>query len=125
MSYDVYFEIDTGAGEVAGVGCRNYTSNAGEMWSRALKIEGQNPGWGSFAQFDYGLAELIKRTPKATDLGPIVRAAVTSMRNAGQAAYADLEPGNGWGNYEGALNYLEWIADMCERHPGCTVRVSA
>lgn len=114
MSYDVYFEINTGAGEAADVGWRNYTTNAGPMWRRALGTE-------SVAT----LADVIRQHPKATDLGPIVRAAVTSMRNAGQAAYADLEPGNGWGNYEGALNYLEWIADMCERHPGCTVRVSA
>ena len=124
MSYDVYFAIDTGAGNAAGIGDQNYTSNAGAMWARALKIEGEHPGE-IFTQFDYGLAETIRRHPKATDLGPIVRAAVDRMRTAGHAAYADVEPSNGWGDYEGALGYLEWIADMCEKHPAATVEVSA
>jgi hypothetical protein len=122
VSYDVYFEIDTGAGERTEIDWKNYTSNVGAMWARALKNEGEHPGeiW---KQFDYGLAHVIDEHPKASDLGPIVRAAVDRMRDAGQAAYADLEPGNGWGDYPGALAYLTWIADTCEKHPSALVRV--
>lgn len=114
MSYDVYFEIDTGADDVTEVGWRNYTSNASVMWSRALEAVG--------ATFPLGV--LIDETPAATDLGPIVAKAAEYMRTAGQPAFADLEPKNGWGDYEGALAFLEWIAAGCARHSLCRVRVS-
>lgn len=114
MSYDVYFEIDTGPDDVAEVDWRNYTSNVSSMWSRALEAVG--------ATFPLGI--LIEETPAATDLGPIVAKAADYMRTSGRESFADLEPRNGWGDYAGALSFLDWLAAGCERHPACRVRVS-
>lgn len=124
MSYDVYFEIDTESGNFSEVAERNYTSNVGKMWARALRNEGQHVG-PPFPQFDYGLAGVIREHPSARELGPIISAAVKRMEEMGREAFlVEEEWCNGWGSYQGALEYLQWIARMCERHPDCTVRVS-
>ena len=110
MSYNVYFEIDTGAGEVAEPrdGDRNYTRNVSPMWSAAI---GEN------------LGDLINRLPAARDLLPRVQRGVSAMETSPET-YRAMNPDNGWGDYDGALAYLRWIADMCRTHPACTVRVS-
>ena len=36
----------------------------------------------------------------------------------------DLEPDNGWGSYEGALEYLQRIRSMCIEHPAGTLCVN-
>lgn len=37
--------------------------------------------------------------------------------------YADLEPANGWGNVQGAADYLDRLAADCARHPKATIRI--
>ncbi len=114
MSYDVYFEIDTGADEPTEVDWRNYTSNASPMWTKALKATGF---------WDDTLGNLIDQHPQPEVLGPIVKRAAEYMR-ANPDEFAPMNPPNGWGDYEGALDYLEWLASGCATFAKCTVRVS-
>jgi hypothetical protein len=112
MSYDVYIEMDTGAGETTVVDQQNYTSNVGQMWAHAI-----NPA------DPITLGDTIDAHPKATDLQPIISLAVTRMAED-MEFYAEMNPGNGWGDAEGAMGYLAWLALACLKHPNCTVRVS-
>lgn len=34
------------------------------------------------------------------------------------------DPDNGWGDYKGALEYLEKLLTACKNHPRATIRVS-
>lgn len=53
----------------------------------------------------------------------VLQAGVLRMKTD-PAAYRGLNPANGWGNYEGALRFLEeWLA-ACEAHPKATIGVS-
>lgn len=112
MSYDVTFEIDTGADEPTEVATRNYTSNVGRMWAHAI-----NPA----DPTNLGLT--IDAHPDPAELGPIIQAALDRM-TADPEFYAEMNPDNGWGDCKGAINYLAWIALNCLKHPKCTVRVS-
>jgi len=98
MSYDVYFPGTS----------QNYTSNVIGMWHDAL---------------DMSLADLIQSFPLASDLGPKIRAGINRMEDDPQH-YAAMNPANGWGNSEGALAYLRWIAEQCDEWPTAVVFVS-
>jgi hypothetical protein len=104
MSYDVYLEVDTGAGNYACIGDWNMTSNVAPMWRKAgadLAEMADMPAW------------------RAADL---LRGAVDMMR-AYPADYEALNPANGWGDYEGCMGFLEVILRACERHPRAVLRV--
>lgn len=110
MSYDGYLEIDTGGPEpavVAEIG--NCTSNVRPMWSKALTAA---------AGADSHLHETHGRT--AGDVLPLLRAAVVHMEDH-PAEYRELNPANGYGHYEGALNYLRRTAQLCAAHPKATL----
>jgi len=115
VSYDVSFTIKAGGPEPFELATRNYTSNTSAMWRRALAAT----GW-----WDGSLAELIESTDDTAFIGRVVARAAELMRQAGEDAYADLSPSNGWGDYDGALAYLEWIAQHCAALPLATVEVS-
>ena len=102
MSYDIYF------GPVLDEPERNYTSNVSPMWTAAI---GEN------------LGDLIDRLPRAGDLVPHVRRGVAAMR-ADPERYRAMNPENGWGDYEGALAYLEWVFRTAETWPDLTVEAS-
>lgn len=112
MSYDIYLEIDTGNGHKAEVGpdCLNYTSNVSPMWRKAL----------TGSDFDSLAAMDGKR---AGDCVKALRHAVAAMA-ADPATYVLMNPANGWGDADGARTFLETIAELCEMHPNCEVRVS-
>jgi len=107
VSYDIYLEVDTGAEDLATVvEIGNYTSNVAGMWARALgrrlyELGGMN----------------------AADALPLLEAAVCAMR-ADPDGYRELDPANGWGRYEGALEYLDRLRGACARHPKTQIRVS-
>ncbi|NUR38796.1 MAG: hypothetical protein HOV73_01750 [Streptomyces sp.] len=113
MSYDIdlYATIDTGHADgpmtitIAEVG--NYTSNVSGMWADAI---------------GHRLFELNGRT--AGDALEQLTEAVARMR-ATPDHYRAMEPANGWGNYDGALQYLDRLRDACESHPKTTIRISA
>jgi hypothetical protein len=109
MSYDVYFEGETGDFEGEEI-WRNYTSNVSPMWTDAI-------------QRSMTLGELIESYPKASDLAPQLLPALVRMgRNPSR--YEAMNPDNGWGDFEGAYQYLAWIWTTCTRWPNATVRVS-
>lgn len=106
MSYDIWLEIDTGGPEPATV-CEigNYTSNVSGMWRDAL---GRSLG-------DYHGA------PCSEAAGPILRG-IERMRTD-PARYEAMNPENGWGDYEGALKYLERLYEACTQHPKATIAI--
>jgi hypothetical protein len=110
VSYDVSLEIDTGGPEdewpdVVEIG--NYTSNVWLMWLTAL-------GGMSLREYNHApcseaarpLAEAVKHMESDPD------------------TYRAMNPPNGWGDYEGALDYLRRIAEACATHPKCRIRVA-
>lgn len=105
MSYDVTLSIDTGAGNSAEVLWRNMTSNVAPMWREA----GVN------------LADLKGR--KASDCIAPLAAAIHAME-IDPAKYKAMDPENGWGDYEGCLDFLKTIHEACVSHPSCSVWVS-
>jgi hypothetical protein len=51
-----------------------------------------------------------------------LRLAVDTMRR-NRDEYEALNPENGWGNYEGALEYLVGILKECEQHSKCVILI--
>lgn len=139
MSYDVYFEIDTGGDESTEVGWCNYTSNVSGMWSKALQLpekpqfnddgtprmcrsyDRETKEWREEQCNNWGLG-LIHEAP-ASEAAGILAAAVERMA-ASPEEYKPMEPDNGWGDYEGALEFLRWVAEMAAKHPATTIRIS-
>jgi hypothetical protein len=110
MSYDAYMEIDTG-GEwpsiVEEIG--NMTSNVACMWYAALN--------------DTDLRDLEGKT--GLELIPILEAAVSHIRHPDNAAkYSAMNPSNGWGNHNGAAEFLEKILAACRLHPKAKLSLS-
>lgn len=107
MSYDVYLEIDTGGAEPAALGdSLNYTYNCGPMFRLALGRDGINSLEGE-------LAGTAIQT---------LRSGIAEMEDE-PGKYKALNPENGWGSYEGALQFLRDILTACVRHPKATIRV--
>ncbi|MEE4419582.1 hypothetical protein [Streptomyces bugieae] len=111
MSYDIHLEVavDTGGPEphlICPADIGNMTANVSGMWHDAL---------------GYPLAKLDGRT--AGNAAPDLRRAVTDME-LHPAIYRAMEPDNGWGSYDGALDYLRRLADACAQHPKATIRIS-
>ena len=108
MSYDIWLEIDTGTGEmheVVEIG--NMTSNVAPMWRKAMPPD--------------GLAGLDGR--RCADVIGDLQVAVEVMEKYPDV-YRELNPPNGWGDYESALEYLTRMRDMAQQHPACTIRIS-
>jgi hypothetical protein len=109
MSYDIDLEIDTGGAAPATV-CEvgNMTSNLSPMWRRALgqslsHLDGVNCG------------EAVK----------ILEPAVAHISDPANAAeYEAMNPSNGWGNHDGATQYLRDLLKACLEHPKATIRIS-
>lgn len=109
MSYDVYLMLDTGAPDpVSVVEIGNYTSNVSAMWREAL---GGRP-----------LRE-YHDAPCSEAAGPLADA--VKRMETDPDKYREMEPSNGWGDYEGALGYLRRLAEMSAKHSKCTIYVSA
>jgi hypothetical protein len=107
VSYDVDLTIDTGGPDYASVfDVGNYTSDVAPMWDLALGRP---------------LYEL--HNWNAEDVVPDLDRAIAAMR-AAPAVYEALNPSNGWGDYEGALAYLERLREGCVAHPKTYIRVS-
>lgn len=105
MSYDGWLYIDTGGPEPAIVAeLGNYTSNVAPMWGLALEKAGEN----------IRLSDTEGRT--AADVLPLLRRAVAHMEDFPEV-YTPMNPSNGWGDYEGALNYLRGVVEQCVKHP--------
>lgn len=107
MSYDIYLEVDTGAEDLTPVvEIGNYTSNVSPMWAQALGCRLMS--WTGWAQ----RMHCRSWRPGWPQCGPI------------RPGYRELNPANGWGRYEGALEYLKKLRDACAEHPKTRIRVS-
>lgn len=104
MSYDVYLEIDTGADEPVEITSFNYTTNCAPMWREA----------------GIDLRECTG-APCSEAAGPIADA--VKRMEADPDTYKAMNPPNGWGDYDGALNFLRNIAAACTQHPKAHLRV--
>jgi hypothetical protein len=111
MSYSIhlYMNVDTGGPEptyveLAEIG--GYTSNVAPMWTDALGRR---------------LADLKEKN--ASEALAALQRAVAAME-ADTGKYEAMNPPNGWGDYEGALDYLRRLMDACAAHPKATIWIS-
>jgi hypothetical protein len=111
LSLDIYLmaEVDAGGAEPHQVELywANITHNVASMWQRAGCFEA-----------------LYKSEGKAAaDILPALERAEGEMRRE-PGAYRALDPSNGWGSYDSALEWLGKLIAACRRHPKAVVRVS-
>ena len=108
MSYDIGMEVDTGARYPASVGeWHNYTYNVSQMFRLAF-----------FG--DTGINQLHGMTGKVA--APLINKAMTYMREH-MDEMRELNPDNGWGNADGALEFLAKIHERALEHPKAVVGV--
>jgi hypothetical protein len=111
LSLDIYLETDVNTGgaelHVVGLYWANITHNVASMWQRAGCFEA-----------------LYKSAGKAAaDILPALERAEGEMRRE-PGAYRALDPSNGWGGYDSALEWLGKLIAACRRYPKAVVRVS-
>ena len=115
MSYDAYMRIDTG-GEYLATVCEigNMTSNVSPMWRRAISAAtGQ----------EMGLADLEGKT--GAEIAPILNKALGHICDPANATeYRAMNPSNGWGDVNSAVQYLRAILDACNQHPKAMLYIS-
>ena len=105
MSYDISLEINTGFEDREVVDVGNITYNITPMFVKSM---GKN------------LSDFNDK--KCREMIPILRIGVIELANNPEK-YRKLNPVNGWGNYDGALNYLRKLLVSCEENPNCTIKV--
>ncbi len=101
MSWDVSLKINTGIelAQVCEIG--DVTYNNGDIFDLALGM--------SFSALD---------TMKAEDALPLLRAAIERMETpALRNEFLALEPSNGWGSFDDALDFLRRLQVECAKHP--------
>ena len=109
MSYWTWIEIDTG-GEFPGrvEDSQNMTSNVSGIWEAGLGFK---------------FRDLDKMNCAAAI--PHLERAIAYLRDAAnERELRGMEPSNGWGDLEGATEYLETILEWCRRHPKANIAMS-
>lgn len=108
MSYDFAMDTDCGGPErhvvLDGI---NYTYNVWPMYYDVLGGTGVN--------------DLDGKTGR--ECIPLLRAAVAKMETS-PAKYREMNPDNGYGDYEGALRTLRELLAWCLSAPLATMRIS-
>lgn len=106
MSYDVWLEIDTG----------------GEYPHRVT--DSMDPTYNLGPMFAAALGRPIRSLTgmSAAEALPVLRGAIAAMQ-ADPARFKALNPPNGWGDYTGALDFMEWFASVCADHPKAMVHI--
>lgn len=107
MSYDIWFEIDAGGPEPISIGNRdfNITSNVAPMWRHA----------------GCDLADL--HDTRCADAIQPLRTAIQAMEDD-PPTYKAMDPPNGWGDYNGCLQFLRDLYTSCKAHPNAIIKVS-
>lgn len=106
MSYDVWLEIDTGGERPARVSeSLDPTYNLAPMFALALGM---------------GLRDLTGKT--GADAQPILRKAVAAMETDPRRFRALNSP-NGWGSYDGALEFFRLFLADCVAHPKASIHI--
>jgi len=103
MSADYWLQIDTGGPEPATLASFNCTYNLGEM----LRAAGF-PEW-----------DALTGAP-ASETGGMLRSVADKLR-ADPEQFKTYNPPNGWGTYEGAIEFLNEFAAACAAHPKATI----
>jgi hypothetical protein len=107
VSWDVDAVMDTGGQQPATIAeAGNYTYNVSKMYYHVLPD---------------GLRGLDGRL--CGDALPLIQDACKRLRDD-PGKYKAMNPPNGWGDYDGALQFLVGIGDMCECHPKATLRIT-
>lgn len=106
MSYDISLRISTGKSHHT-VYENNYTYNVSPMYYKAFA---PNKGLKSISGLRANFA--VNFLYSAID---------RMIKN--KKEYIELNPSNGWGDYEGALKVIIELKQACEDHPGCTVYI--
>lgn len=109
MSYDVHLEIDAGGAEPVSLAIlnENMTWNVRPMFKAAIGEEGFCNNWDGLSAAI--AADRCRRTLDAF--------------NADPAKFRALNPANGWGDFEGAREFIQLINDACVLAPNATLRV--
>ena len=111
MSLDISLTItvDTGGEEPYEVELYNgnYTHNVGSMWRKA------------------GVYDALYNSAgvKAGELIDVLVAGWRDM-NKSPAEYRELNPPNGWGDYDSAATFLADLIWACQKHPKAIIEVS-
>lgn len=108
MSYDIYIMANTGINEHPVEEVGNYTSNVACMWRKAMP---DTDGLAGFSGMNCGEAL------------PLLQAGAAYMVEHAEEM-RQMEPANGWGDYEGALYYVQRCALLCAEHPAASLYVS-
>lgn len=102
MSWDVSL-LHVGHEEIE---CGNYTSNVSPMYLKAMGIP--------FRDLNGKLA---------VDAALILTNGIIEM-TSNPKIYREMNPSNGWGNYEGAIRFLAEIIRQCIIYPEFTLEVN-
>jgi hypothetical protein len=103
MSYDVSFFVTERVGDEL-----NYTYNCATMFYLALEGDGGLRGLDGVTGADAAIS-LSRAVKKMKDWPDAFRA---------------LNPPNGWGDYDGALQFLERLLQNCLSHPTAKIRIT-
>lgn len=107
MSWGVDIEVDHGDGYATVIEVVDgHTYNLTPMWRRAGVVS-------------EGSRDLDGRN--AGEMRGVLAQAVADAR-ANEAAYRELDPPNGWGDYDGFLEILMRLERLCREHPTGTLR---
>ena len=87
----------------------------------AMKNETGGTGAAREVLLGEGCAPHARPPMTGEELAPLVRQGLDDMI-ARPEAYRALNPKNGWGTYEGAVEFTRALLAACEKHPGATVR---
>lgn len=111
MSYDVWLVEDQDGAERE-MWWRNHTSNTAKMWHLAMERSG-HPG---MAIWDTG-------GMRGSEAGAVLEDALGDMQ-AYSPLYEPMNPPNGWGSYESAMQFLWETVEACRRYPDAIIRWS-
>lgn len=106
MSYDVTLTINTGHQYMDVYYVGNMTYNVAPMYKLALGIR--------FAELD---------GKQSADCIDMLEKAVAHME-ANPGTYREMNPPNGWGDYETALAFFDEVRKACRNHPLTKISVS-
>ena len=60
---------------------------------------------------------------RAADLIPLIEAGLEKLLNLSDEVIADKTPENGWGNYEGLVDFTEEYLEACKEFPNAYIFV--
>ena len=107
MSLDFYLEKKKWEEVTEEVYWENYTHNVVEMWNDAGCYD----------------ALYMSNGMNAKDIIPFLDKAIKSM-SENPDDYKKLNPENGWGDYDSALEFLKRVRGMCDANPDAVIRIS-